>query len=372
MEVTALSSSGRKPSRCAFSSGPMRKLLVQYGGLCAGLLVAWGAGLIGCATPPQPQYQPPPPVPPPEPPPPPAPVATANAMELQRITSDSAPEFAPRISPDGTQLLFYVVDQAKVQEFSRLASALGQPLIIPDSFSVAAVSMGSSGRKLIAGPGASFASWYPDGKHIVYSYHQTAKPTLVRSPYGGVGMTFIAPSAMGETDGQAVVSPDGKRLAFHTVIGKQEHVCTVNADGSSFTVYAPGSSPRWHPDGTVLAFHRMVGNHAQIFTIDLGSGQVTQLTTGSASSTFPVFSQDGRWVLFSSDRDGKWHIYLMKGDGSSLTQLTKGGAEAGWPDWGADGWVYFSSNAGAPSATGSNPWAWPFADVWRVRPVLPE
>lgn len=360
MKATVLSPIGRKPWRRSYPSNPVQKLLVQYGGLCACLMAAWSAGLSGCVAPPQPHYQPPPP----PPPPPPAPVATANAMELQRVTSDPAPEFAPRISPDGNQLLFYVVDHTAEGRYGNLRLA--------DAVSVAAVSIGSSGRKLVAGPGAWFASWYPDGKHIVYSYHKTPKPTLVRSPYGGVGMTFIAPSAMGESDGQGVVSPDGKRLAFHTMIGEQVHVCTVNADGSSFTVYAPGASPRWHPNGTILAFERTVGDHGQIFTIDLASGQVTQLTTGAASSTFPVWSQDGSWIVFSSNRDGKWHIYLMKADGSSVTQLTKGGAEAGWPDWGADGWVYFTSNAGAPTATGSDPWAWRFADIWRVKPVLPE
>lgn len=315
-----------------------------------------GLFLTGCVAP-QP-YSPPASAPVQAAPPPPAPTATANAGEISRVTSDPAPEFYPRVSPDGTQLLFYVVDLTQQTD----AKAL----------SIAGVSLQQSGRRLVAGPGAWFPAWYPDSKSFVYTYIGGEKPTLVRSPYGGVGMTFITPTAMGADDGQPAVSPDGKRIAFHTRIGQITQVCTVNADGSSFTVFVEGTSPRWHPSGSLLAFDRMVGQQSHVFTIDLASGQVTQLTSGSSDDAFPVWSPDGRWLTFISRRDGRWHVYAMKADGSSVTQLTRGDAQEFMPEWGADGWIYFTSDAGSPVACGPDGFRWRYADIWRLKPVLSD
>ena len=288
-----------------------------------------------------------------------APVATANAAELQRMTHSPAPEYAPRVSPDAKTMLFHVVDKAKYGW---------------DSNSIALITFGKSGRKLIAGPGAGWASWYPDGKHLVYVYYKTPKHTLVRSPYGAAGMTFITPSAMGGRDNQPVVSPDGGVIAFGTDIGGKSKICTVNDDGSSFTLYVDGKSPKWHPTTKLLVFSRSVGTkyHDQIFTVDLPSGQVTQLTSGNFNNSFPVWSPDGKWVAFASDRDGKSHIYAMKSDGSSVTQLTRGNSEEGTPDWGSDGRVYFSSNAGAPKEVFIGNWHHVYSDIWRIKPVMPK
>jgi TolB protein len=225
---------------------------------------------------------------------------------------------------------------------------------------------------LIAGPHAAEPAWFPDGKHLLYLYLKTQKPTLVRQPFGGVGMTFITPTAMGDADSQSHVSPKGDKIAFHTKIGESVNVCTVDADGSDFTVYVEGTSPRWHPSRNVLAFDRTVGQYSHLFLLDLGYGQVTQITTGESDNVFPVWSPDGAWICFVSDRDGKKHLYAMKADGSSLTQLTKGESQEYFPEWASDNTVYFTSDAGAPEAQSANPWKWRYADIWRLKPVLPE
>ena len=316
-------------------------------------IVAISLFLFACASPPQRTQQ----VRRVAPPPPPAPTATANVREISRITHDPAPEFAPRTSPNGDSLLFWVVDHTK---------GAGQKL------SIVSVSLQQAGRKLIAGPGAWFPAWFPDGKNFVYAYNKMKSPILVRSPFGGVGMTFITPSPMGTEDGQPHVSPDGQKIAFYTRIGGTANVCTVNVNGTNFTVYVEGASPRWHPSANLIAFDNSIGQQAHIFLLDLDSGQVTQLTSGSSLNGFPVWSPDGKWLAFTSNRDGKYHLYAMKNDGSALTQLTKGEAEEYFPEWSSDGFVYFSCNAGAPAATGSNPWGWKYANIWRLKPVLPE
>ncbi|MHC4661593.1 MAG: TolB family protein [Planctomycetota bacterium] len=290
-------------------------------------------------------------------PPPPAPTSTANVNEISRVTHDAVPEFCPRVSPDGKTLLFWVKDNTKQGG---------------EALSIVSVSLSESGRKLVAGPYAYSPAWCPDGKSFVYSYRKTEKQTLVRSPFGGVGMTFVTPQPMGGLDSQPHVSPDGKKIAFQTTIGGKMNICTVNADGGNFTVYVAGFSPRWHPRENLIAFGRSVGKSSHIFLFDLNSGQVTQLTTGETKNTFPAWGPNGEWLAFASRRDGKWHLYAMKRDGSSVTQLTRGEAEEYTPEWSSDGWIYFWSNAGSPKATHKSPWNWTYSDIWRLKPALPQ
>jgi TolB protein len=305
--------------------------------------------LAGCATPTQTTYT--------SPKPPPAPTATANVRDISRVTHDRAPELWPRVSPDGTKLLFHTFDITKTDV---------------RGWSIVLIQIGVPGRTLVAGPYANCPAWYPDGKYFVYPYLKLVKPILVRTSVGGVGMTFIRAQPLGAQDSQPDVSPDGKRIAFHTKIGDSRQVCFVDADGGNFTIYTEGSSPRWHPDGKKLAFDRRVGGKYHCFVLDLTSGQVTQLTGGDSRNALPVWSPDGTWLVFESDRDGRRHLYAMRADGSQVTQLTSGGSQETFPEWASNNLIYFTSDAGAPEAQSTKTSLWRYANIWRLKPALPE
>ena len=52
-----------------------------------------------------------------------------------------------------------------------------------------------------------------------------------------------------------------------------------------------------------------------------GSGKV-RLTNDIHSDGLTVWSPNGAWIAFRSDRSGKWAIYAMRPDGSDLRKLT--------------------------------------------------
>jgi TolB protein len=54
----------------------------------------------------------------------------------------------------------------------------------------------------------------------------------------------------------------------------------------------------------------------------LSSKKLSLLTTPDHSSEAPVFSPDGREVMFSSNRDGGYELYSMSPTGSNQTRLT--------------------------------------------------
>lgn len=63
-----------------------------------------------------------------------------------------------------------------------------------------------------------------------------------------------------------------------------------------------------------------------------GSG-VTRLTKNQADDYHPVWSSDGRWIAFRSDRDGNANIYVMNADGTGVIRLTSHPAYDGEPAW---------------------------------------
>ena len=87
-----------------------------------------------------------------------------------------------------------------------------------------------------------------------------------------------------------------------------------------------------------------------------------QLTERHANDTAPMWSPDGRSLLYVSDRDGNREVYLMSADGSSQLNLTRHPAEDWTPCWSPDGLqVAFASfrdenwEIYAMAADGSNP-----------------
>jgi Tol biopolymer transport system component len=66
-------------------------------------------------------------------------------------------------------------------------------------------------------------------------------------------------------------------------------------------------------------------------------GELLQLTDDLADDLSPDWSPDGSRIAFSSNRDGKQHIYVMNADGSSPTEITHSPAEDTEPSWSADG-----------------------------------
>ncbi len=76
--------------------------------------------------------------------------------------------------------------------------------------------------------------------------------------------------------------------------------------------------PAISPDGQAILFCAK----GDIFKIPSSGGTAVPLTVGEAYDYSPVWSHDGRWIAFASDRSGNFDIYLMPAGGGEARRLT--------------------------------------------------
>ncbi len=111
-------------------------------------------------------------------------------------------------------------------------------------------------------------------------------------------------------------SPSGDQIAFFAKKERGRHLVLVNAltaklERSIGMKVEQQLNPTFSPDGKKIAFHGILGNKADIFMLDLESGEITNVTNDDFFDASPSFSPDGRWLLYSSVVDGYAKLFRL-------------------------------------------------------------
>jgi Tol biopolymer transport system component len=88
-----------------------------------------------------------------------------------------------------------------------------------------------------------------------------------------------------------------------------------------------------------------------IFTAKPDGSDLTRLTSAGGYDAETTVSPDGRWFLFTSERDGDLELYKMHPDGTALTRLTNTPGYDGGAFFSRDGqWICYRAHHPADSA----------------------
>lgn len=99
--------------------------------------------------------------------------------------------------------------------------------------------------------------------------------------------------------------------------------------------------PAISPDGGSIAF----SYQGDLWRVSASGGTASLLTTNEAYEHSPVWSHDGKWLAFASDRHGNNDVFVMSGTGGPATRLTYNSANDIPSDFTPDNSsVLFSSN----------------------------
>lgn len=102
------------------------------------------------------------------------------------------------------------------------------------------------------------------------------------------------------------------------------------------------TEPSLSPDRKEIAFV----SGGDIWSVPASGGTASLLISHPANESRPLFSPDGKYLAFGSNRTGGGDIYVLDVEAGSLRRLTFDDANDVIDGWSRDGkWIYFSSNS---------------------------
>lgn len=267
---------------------------------------------------------------------------TGAAQGLKRVTSSLLEEKVLELSPDKKWLLIEISEKGKRNKtLQKINLSKGIRVLLTQQTSSSIM-----GR------------WLPNMSGYVFSTNRLGKYTLAQSlgVSGEAGVRFITNTSLGNAIYPSI-SPNGKEIAFTIKQGRQNQLAIINTNGKNLRMYGNGLSPCWSPNGKNLVFSRKVGKFYHLFLMNPDSGtEIIQLSSELASDKYPVWSPKGDKIAFISDRvNGRRHIFIMDKNGQNVTQVTEGFYDVSSVEWGKDGYIYFSANAGGN------------LDIWKIK-----
>jgi serine/threonine protein kinase len=238
-------------------------------------------------------------------------------------------------------------------------------------------------------------SWSPDGSELSYAIvgslftisSSGSTPTILPLPPEGLIVGYLKPAW----------SPDGERIVCTGLVAEgvsTSQIWALHRTENDPIPVTDGThmdhSPVWTPDGKYIFFISDRGGTNDVWYLPVGRsgnplGQAKSLTSGVGVSAIALskdatklvytkavdrsniwsapivtnrlvkladarqltrenhyierlaISPDGQWLAFDSNRRGNMDIWIMRKDGSELSQLTKHRAHDWTPRWSPDG-----------------------------------
>jgi eukaryotic-like serine/threonine-protein kinase len=228
------------------------------------------------------------------------------AGSFSQLTSEPGAELFPTLSPDGS-FLVYASRASGNWDIYLLRASGRRPINLTEDSSAEDTQPAFS----------------PDGEHI--GFHSS------RQGGGIFVMGATGESARRVTDfgWNPAWSPDGKKLVFATSPVSHDPydrparsaLWTVQVDSGETKLLTEGDAvqPSWSPNGHRIAYWGLVEGGAQrdIYTVSAdpaGAPDPVPVTQDAALDWNPVWSPDGRYLYFSSDRGGSMNLWRVPVD----------------------------------------------------------
>jgi eukaryotic-like serine/threonine-protein kinase len=198
-----------------------------------------------------------------------------------------------------------------------------------------------------------YPSFSPDGKNVIFEGGDNNDRNIFSQRIGGKNLQNLTAGST-ENDTMPAFSPDGKLIAFRSE-RKPRGIYVMEETGENVRRLTDfGFHPSWSPDGEkIVVSDRPSDIHtshtipnSRLWTIDTASGEKRQIETGG-DAVMPSWSPNGRRIAFWYVAAGNpGEIATVPADGGDPVIIASDAAAADWnPVWSPDGkYLYFASN----------------------------
>jgi Tol biopolymer transport system component len=241
--------------------------------------------------------------------------AAAPAMLFERLTVQGGEEQYPKISPDGTFIVYQAEDGSDADIFfQRVAGGR-------------AINLTESSPEDDWAPAIS-----PDGQRIAFNSDRGDGGLFV------MGATGESVRRVADALNNPCWAPDGKRVVASTagfgsplargVKGDLWFVDVDSGEKQQLTHDTDAVQPDWSPHGHRVAYwgiQDITGGQRDLWTVGVESGDIVPVTADSPVDWCPVWAPDGGHLYFLSDRAGSFNVWRVAVDERS-------GAVTGTPE----------------------------------------
>ena len=129
-------------------------------------------------------------------------------------------------------------------------------------------------------------------------------------------------------------------LAYVSQQGGETHICVRDGTGrrETFVFGTRDWAPIWSPDGRYIAFTSDREGSTAIWILEPNSGMAYSLAANEqAAASSPSWSPDGQSIVFDMDAAGNYDIYVQRMGDSAPRRLTMNSARDSDPAWSPDG-----------------------------------
>jgi dipeptidyl aminopeptidase/acylaminoacyl peptidase len=188
-------------------------------------------------------------------------------------------------------------------------------------------------------------NWTPDGNTLIYNSNGFIYTfdLATREP------KELFTGNVRNNNNDHVLSFDGKMLGLSSGVQSLggSIIYTVPVTGGvpkQITPRGPSYLHGWSPDGKYLVFTGERNKEFDIYKIPSKGGKEIRLTTSPGLDDGSEYTPDGKYIYFNSARTGTMQLWRMDADGSNQEPVTHGDFHDWFPHISPDGkWIVFLS-----------------------------
>lgn len=189
-------------------------------------------------------------------------------------------------------------------------------------------------------------NWTIDNKSLIYN----SNGLMYKLDFGSSNPQVINTGSVKQNNNDHVISFNGKMLGLSASgvdakMGSLIYIVPVKGGvPKQVTATGPSYLHGWSPDGRYLVYTGERNNEFDIYRIAVHGGKEERLTTATGLDDGSEYSPDGNYIYFNSVRSGMMQLWRMKPDGSNQEQLTADEYNNWFPHISPDGkWIVFLS-----------------------------